>query len=169
MYINVSKTALPCYQTKRGSSSLEGHHRYAPAALNSANTSPELALAYLQLHLQKWNVIAGIRKRKRPDYGTTNLMQLHGLNKLAADTSQPCPFPDLPAPVTPWDDNEATPPHCQIMDLRNDAKSMAAAATAETLQGWRAAMAGLPPLNIFSSMCICKCLLMHSMEFNFAR
>ncbi len=102
MYINVEADPQkpPKWQSKRGTSALEGFHRHWHELLPSFNTSPELASALMSLFLGRWN-----RKKsfKHGDifYGTHNYQLLNSVNRIYEDLGAPHPYPDaqVPKPV----------------------------------------------------------------------
>ena len=64
------KASVRRWMTIRGTSKLEGFHRWLNALLASGNCSPELAGVLIILFVCSWNINAGIRNKGKPDYGT---------------------------------------------------------------------------------------------------
>ena len=96
MYLNIGTPLEPKYRSLRSSSQLEGFHRHILDIISGANNSPEMARAKILMHLQRWNLLAGIRNRGMKDPGTTDLSPLYEIRQMCQNNGWADPYSELP-------------------------------------------------------------------------
>ena len=96
MYYPVSKDGqIIRYIPVRGSSKLEGFHRWMNALLSGSNNSKQLAQAMQELFVGRWNINSGISNMGKPDYGTHEHKLLYEVKRLYELLGFSNPFPQL--------------------------------------------------------------------------
>lgn len=102
MYIDITREGcMPTFIGIRGSSKLEGYHRYLNALLSGGNYSAELAGALIALFNYRWNYDCAVQNMGAADWGMYDHWLLEEMQETCARMGwgNPCPA-WRPAPPT---------------------------------------------------------------------